>query len=328
MTRLTVIFLLVLLLLLAAMLGALIYFFRFAHLRRSQIPSNLEREGDAWAGYQNMMDESYLWLEQQPTEEFSVTSFDGLQLHGTYIPAENARACVILFHGYRSTGLRDFAPLLPFYAAHGLSSLVVDQRACGKSSGKLITFGIKERRDALTWAEYAHRRFAGETPILLHGISMGAATVMMAADLPLPESVVGLIGDCGYTSPYAIIAHCAKKWFHIPAFPLVDLLSLFAKAVAGFGYRDCCTLDTLARSSKPIFLIHGGEDDFVPTYMSEENAKAARNCKGKLIVPGAGHGMSYMTAMEQCRQTLLTYVKEILEENGHGTQEIKDSVSG
>ncbi len=314
-------------LILLAFTGVLIYFFRFAHLRRSEVPADLEREGDQWKRYNQMMDEGYAWLDKQQTEQVSITSFDGLQLSGTYLPVENARACVILFHGYRSWGLRDFAPLLPFYASHGLSSLVVDQRGCGKSEGKYLTFGIKERQDALHWARYVDRRFHGNMPIILDGISMGAATVMMAADLPLPDSVAGLIADCGYTSPYAIIAHCARKWYHIPPFPLVDALSLFTKVVAGFGYRDCCTLDTLANSSKPIFFIHGGEDDFVPTHMTEENFLAAKNCRGKLIVPDAGHGLSYMKNMTGCQQALLTYLKQILEEDGHGAQKTEDPVS-
>lgn len=299
--------------------AAVIYFFRFAHLRRSQTPNDLERAGPEWQRYHEMMAEGNAWLLQQRTEQVTITSFDGLTLRGTYVPAENARACVILFHGYRSCGMRDFAPLLPFYAAHGLSSLVVDQRGCGSSDGKYITFGIKERQDALHWARYIDQRFGGAMPIILDGISMGASTVMMAADLPLPNSVAGLIADCGYTSPYDIIAHCAKKWFQLPAFPLVDALSLFTKAVAGFGYRDCCTLDTLARSGKPIFFIHGGEDDFVPTYMTEKNFAASKNCKGKLIVPHAGHGLSYMKDKKGCQRALLTYVKQILEESSHGT---------
>ena len=327
MSWLTKLFLIILALLLLILAGTIVYFFRFAHLRQSQVPDDLEREGPLWQGYKKMMDEGYAWLSEQKTEQVTITSFDGLKLRGTYLPVENARACVILFHGYRSWGLRDFAPLLPFYAEHGLSSLVVDQRACGESEGKYITFGIKERQDALHWARYVDQRFDGKLPIILDGISMGATTVMMTADLPLPDSVAGLISDCGYTSPHDIIAHCAKKWFNLPSFPLVDILSLVTKAVAGFGYRDCCTLDTLAHSSKPIFFIHGGADDFVPTYMTEKNFLAAKNCKGKLIVPEAGHGLSYMKDMMGCRQALLTYVKQILEETGHGAQKAEDPVS-
>lgn len=297
----------------AALLGAIIYFFRFAHRRVKAVPNGLEREGESWAAYQRMTEEGLAWMEQRPWEKVSVTSHDGLQLVGTYIPAENARACVILFHGYRSWGLRDYAGLLPFYGENGLSMVVVDQRACGDSQGQYITFGVKERLDAQTWARAMDARFEGKMPIILDGISMGATTVMMAADLDLPGSVVGLISDCGFTSPFDIIAHVAKTGFHMPAFPMVHLLSLAAKLRAGFSYRECDTRQTLRHNKLPIFFLHGGEDDFVPTYMTEENYAAAGGWKRKLIIPSAGHGLSYMVDKPACQKALMEFMDVALE---------------
>ena len=299
--------------------ATIIYFFRFAHRRMASIPAELERTGPAWERYAEMMKDANEWLAQQPAEKVSITSFDGLTLQGTYVPVENARACVILFHGYRSYGLRDFTPLLPFYAGIGLSTLVVDQRGCGASEGKYITFGIHERQDALAWAQYTDQRFGGKLPLVLDGISMGATTVMMAADLPLPESVAGLIADCGFTSPWDIITHCAKKWFRLPPFPMAHLLSMTAKAVAGFGYRDCSTVETLSRSTRPICFLHGGKDDFVPTYMTEQNYAAAAGWKSKLIIPQAGHGLCYLLEMDRCQQELIRYMDHILGGTDHGT---------
>ena len=307
------------LLLLIVLTAATVYFFRFAHRRTAAVLPALERTGPEWKEYGTMMADAEAWLAQQPTETVSVTSFDGLQLRGTYIPAENARACVILFHGYRSYGMRDYAPLVPFYAQNGLSTLVVDQRCCGKSEGKYITFGMLERRDALAWAQHMDKRFGGKMPLVLEGISMGATTVMLTADLPLPESVVGLIGDCGFTSPWDIITHCAKKWFHLPPFPMAYLLSMTAKLVAGFGYRDRSTVETLARSSLPICFIHGGKDDFVPAYMTEQNYAAAAGEKRKVIVPEAGHGLSYLLEMDYCQRELLRYMDDILGGTDHGS---------
>jgi len=298
--------------------AAVVYFFRFAHRRAASVPPGLERTGPAWESYDEMMKDADAWLEKQPTEKLSITSFDGLTLRGTYVPDPNARACVILFHGYRSNGMRDYAPLLPFYARNGLSTLVIDQRGCGTSEGQYITFGMLERQDALSWARYMDERFGGKMPLVLEGISMGATTVMLSADLPLPDTVAGLIADCGFTSPWDIITHCAKKWFNLPPFPALHLLSLTAKAVAGFGYRDCSTVETLSRSTRPIFFLHGGKDDFVPTYMTEQNYAAAAGWKGKLIIPEAGHGLSYLLEMERCQQELLGYMDHILGGNDHG----------
>ena len=307
----------ILALLLLALL-AVEFFFQFAHRRRPQRADGLERTGSQWRAYLAEMRESAAWFERQGAETVAIASFDGLNLVGRYLPAKEPRACVLLFHGYRSTGLRDFAPLIPFYYQNGLSTLLEDQRACGKSEGTYITFGVRERQDALAWARYMDRRLGGQVPLVLEGISLGGATVMMAADLPLPASVAGIISDCGFTSPWDIIAHCGRRWFHLPPFPLVSLVSLMSRLRTGAGYRDCSTLDTLAHSTLPLLLIHGGKDDFVPTCMTEQNYQAAAGWKRKVIVPEAGHGLSYLLERDRCQQELLAFMDHILGEVGHG----------
>lgn len=309
------IFLGVLLALLVLLLAAVVFFFLFAHRRRPPKPEAPSQMGPVWRAYLTQIEEGRVWLSQQPAQRVSITSFDGLTLRGLYLPAEEPRACVLLFHGYRSTGLRDFAPLLPFYHANHISFLLVDQRACGESEGKYITFGIHERRDAAAWADYMDRRLGGGTPLVLEGLSLGAATVMMAAGQPLPGTVRGIIADCGFTSPWDIIAHCARQQFHIPLFPMLYLLSGFTRLAAGFGYRDCSTLDTLSRSHLPLLLIHGGADDYVPTYMTEQNYAAAAGPKRKVIVPGAGHAVSYLLQPQLCQRELLSFLDGILTED-------------
>jgi len=273
---------------------------------------SMASDGPIWKKYVQSIENCTEWLEKRETEEIWITSFDNLKLYGTYIPAETPKACVILMHGYRSTGIYDFSGVIPFYVENGYSVILVDQRACGRSEGKYISFGVNERMDALSWAQYADARFESKTPIIMHGLSLGGATVMMSADLPYPDSVCGLISDCGFTSPYDIIAHCGKEWLHIPSFPIVDILSLTVKNLLGFGYRDCSSTEALKSSDLPIFLVHGEADDFVPAYMTEENYAAAQNCKGKLIVPEAGHALSYLLETETYQKAISAYLNDIL----------------
>lgn len=151
-------------------------------------------------------------------------------------------------------------------------------------------------------------RRLGDLPLLLDGLSLGATTVMMAADLPLPQSVRGIIADCGFTSPWEILSHCGKQWFHMPEFPLMYILSAVSKLRFGGGYRFCSTVTSLANSTLPLLLLHGAEDDFVPTRMSEENYASASGYKHKVIIPGAGHGMSYLVDMPRCQSELEKFV--------------------
>ena len=310
MSPMITILLILLLILLAVLTAACIWFFRFAHMR---LPDDKWLQDDEIRlAYRDMVNEGIHYMETHPHEDIYVTSFDGLSLYGNYLPIEDPRALIICVHGYRSTGTQDFAPMPEFYQSLGMSVLVVDQRSCGKSEGKYTTFGILERQDVLTWAKYMDERLGGQLPILLDGLSMGAATVMLAADLPLPRSVRAIIADCGFTSPWEILAHCGRQWFHLPPFPLVHILSSVARCLFGGGYRSCSTRDTLAKSTLPLLLLHGAEDDFVPAWMSDVHYEVAAGYKRKVIVPGAGHGMSYITDMPRCRKELADFVDHVL----------------
>lgn len=299
--------------LLLALAAICIYFFRFAH-RRTDSMTNQLLSSDVRVAYKDMVTEGLAYIESHEHESVTVTSFDGLKLHGIYVPTPNARAAILCFHGYRSEGLQDFAPMPEYYNSLGLNVLIVDQRACGKSEGKYTTFGILERQDVITWARYMDERLGG-MPLLLDGISMGASTVMLAAELPLPASVQGIIADCGFTSPWDIIAHCGKQWFRIKPFPLVHILSGVSRVIFGGGYRSCSTLTSLAKSTLPLLLLHGADDDFVPAYMSEQNYESAAGYKRKLIVPGAGHGLSYLVDQKRCQQELKDFADYVLNKN-------------
>ena len=309
MSPIAIILLVLSLVILLALLVICAWFFRFAHMRPAVEQSLLDDE--VRLAYRDMVNNGLAYIESNPHEEVSVTSFDGLALRGIYLPIENPRGCIICVHGYRSTGTQDFAPMPEFYQSLGLNVLVIDQRACGRSEGKYTTFGILERQDVLSWANYMSERL-GDLPILLDGLSLGASTVMMAANLPLPKTVCAIIADCGFTSPWDILTHCGRKWFHMPPFPLVYILSAVSRCLFGGGYRSVSTRDTLAKSGLPLLLLHGGEDDFVPTWMSDVHYDAATGYKRKVIIPGAGHGMSYITDMPRCQKELRDFVDHVL----------------
>lgn len=230
-----------------------------------------------------------------PYEDVFITSFDGLRLHAKFYAASERKAPVqIMFHGYKSSAERDFCGGLREGIDGGFNVLLVDQRAHGESEGKYLTFGVNERFDCLSWASYAAERFGNDVKIYLYGISMGAATVLMASALPLPKSVSGIVADCGYTSPKAIICSVLRD-HHVPAAPVYAVACLGARLFCGFDLDSASALDALSRSHIPVLFIHGDDDRFVPCHMSRENFEAsAAEHKKLLIVHNAGHGLSYM----------------------------------
>ena len=168
----------------------------------------------------------------------------------------------------------------------------------GKSGGRFTTFGVKESRDMLEWIDYHNQHF-GSYPMLLSGLSMGAATVMFLADEDLPENVKYCVADCGFTSPKQIISKVFRDVVHIPAGSVIWSADLFARVFAGFSLEEKNSLRTLKENKLPFFFVHGLADDFVPCEMTERSFEACAGEKHLLLVEGAGHGVSYIHAKKK-----------------------------
>lgn len=284
--------------------------FAMAIKRKERTSEQWEEEMDnRWTEYAADMRREMAWFEEQEREEVSIRSRDGLKLCASYLEAPNARACMLLMHGFRSWCRFDFSMVLRFYYEHGLSILLVDQRSHGRSEGKYIGYGILERYDCQQWAWYLHAKLGGRLPIFLDGVSMGASTVMMASELELPASVVGVIGDCGYNSAWDELAHCMKKWYHLPAFPVLHAVDGLCRRRAGYSLKDTTAAKALANSRLPLMLLHGTADTMVPVTNAAEIAATAPFLLEKVIVEGAEHGCSYLTEPARCDEALLRFVE-------------------
>ena len=252
------------------------------------------------------------WLEGQEREELYITSFDGLKLKAIFVPDPEARGTLLLFHGWRSHWKTDFICALPFYFDLGLNLLLVEQRAQNGSEGKYMTYGIREHRDLAAWVETMAGRLGKEHPLFLGGLSMGAATVLMAADLEYDANVRGILADCGFTSPWAIIRKVAGRSKWIPLDFSSALLNIFTRRFAGFDMKEKSTVDALAKTKLPVLLIHGLADDFVPPEMSRENYEACRSAKELVLVEGAAHGMSYVVDPERVKAAIAGFIRRNL----------------
>ena len=145
-------------------------------------------------------------LDETEYENVKITARDGKILAARYYHVADGAPVHIEMHGYRSRATTDFCGINTLVRDLGHNTLLVDQRAHGKSGGKTISFGIKERLDCLDWINYAIERFGKDTKIILSGLSMGAATVLMASGKKLPENVKCILADCPYSTPREIIS--------------------------------------------------------------------------------------------------------------------------
>ena len=283
--------------------------------KRRPIPDALDSEvvkTTDWVKYEPNISNAAAWLRTQEVKELHVMSYDGHLLYGRFIPAENARATIIQFHGYRSHFCVDFSASMRYYNEKGYNLLMVDQRAHGKSEGRYITFGVKERLDVLSWVTYVSLMLGEDHPIFIGGLSMGATTVCMASDLEFPGHVVGIIADCGFTSPGDILGVLAESQYRISRKLAVPFISVFARLFCGFGLRDWSTTDALANTTLPVALFHGLNDNLVPSYMSRTSYEACRSEKVLTEFPGAGHGTSWLKDTARYQAVLEDFMEKCL----------------
>ena len=273
-----------------------------AHVRR---PSRARRKTmDPVAQWRHLIDPAVARLKAGPWEDLYITSHDGLRLHGVYFDRGGADT-VLCFHGYRSTPFGDFCIGGTFYLDEGCNVLFVDQRAHGESEGRYISYGIHERLDVKAWVEHMAPRTSGR--LFLSGISMGAATVLMAADLELPK-VAGIMADCGFTSPRAIIKKVIGD-MHLPTWPILPLMNLWCRLLGRFSQTEYSTLQSLAQAKYPILFVHGKADDFVPCSMTEESYAACSGDKELVLVGNAGHGLSFLIERERCQAAARAFME-------------------
>ncbi len=264
-------------------------------------------ESGPLAKYKDVFKENLEYLDSLKSERVYIKSFDGLRLAASYYDNNNSDTTILLFHGYRSDGRFDFACAVKYYIEIGLNVLVVDQRCNGESGGRLISFGIKERRDAVSWTNFINETYKPKN-IFLSGVSMGATTVMMASNLDLPKNVRGIIADCGFTAAPDIIKKVAKQAFKINATPILPVLNLMCKLFGGFSLYETTTVKALSESDIPIFFIHGKKDGFVPCEMTSQSYEAAKAEKHICLVEDADHGISFLVDTENIQKRILRFV--------------------
>lgn len=297
----------------AAGVGETVYFYNRTMKRsNAKTERTTKMSGTDWEQYFPLIEERKKFVLAKPHSDVYMESYDGLRLHAVYFPAaRDAGRAVICFHGYTGEGLSNYAAMAEYFLKHGYAVLLPDARAHGQSEGEYIGFGCLDRQDALGWINWVIRECGEDVGIMLHGTSMGGATVLMASGLDLPDNVKGIVSDCGFTSPREVFTHVLNNMYHLPAFPAIQGADLINRKLAGYGMDECNAKYEVQRAKVPILFIHGDADTFVPCSMCHEIYDNCRSPKRILIVEGASHAESYYKDMETYEKALDEFAAEI-----------------
>ena len=301
---------LALLLLTAALSAGLYVFVFFNHPDKHKQPQQYLSD-EQYGPYRELFTSYIDEIAELPCKRIYIKSFDGKKLSARYYESSSDAPVAILMHGYRAAAAGDFAGILQILRKFGHNILLVDERACGKSEGLTVTFGVKEREDCLSWIRYVLRHNGEDTKILLYGVSMGAATVLMASELDLPVNVVGIIADCGYTSPKEIICKVAEG-MGLPAKLLYPFARIGARVFGGFDIEASSAVEAVRHAKVPILFIHGYQDGFVPYSMCGELYDACAAPKEMETFDRAEHAVSCLSDPWKYESVIGSFIKGLL----------------
>lgn len=232
-----------------------------------------------------------LFYETAPQINVSILNSEGRSINALLYKQddENAKYAIVV-HGYRAS-VKSVSYLAKRYFEAGYNVLLPYLRAHLGSDYDYSTMGWRERFDIVDWINYINN-VSKNTKIVLHGVSMGAATVMMATGEALPKNVICAIEDCGYTSVYDAYKYKIPKMMKIPAFPSIDIFRRAIKKRVGFDIKEASALEQVKKSKTPTLFIHGNDDSVVPVSMAHELYLNASCEKELLICKDANHEMS------------------------------------
>ena len=245
-------------------------------------------------------------IKEQPYEDIYVTSFDKLKLHGRFYKNEESNKVMICFHGYRGTAYRDFSGGATELIKFGFNVILVDERGHGQSEGHSITFGKREQFDVLSWVNKAKELFGENIEIILLGISMGAATILFAADKV--DDNIKLVADSPYSTIEEIIGDGIKE-FKLPVklfFNIINLSSII------FGHTNLRNIDasiSVKNSNHKVLIIHGDNDSVVNYHFSERVYLENKEKVQYELFHNAEHGLSYIVDRDRYVKTLLDFIK-------------------
>lgn len=297
-----------------ASVGESAYFYQRTMKRNNaKVERTIKMAGTDWSQYQEMLQTRKKYFLEQPHEDVYIQSKDKLKLHATFFPREDKKKVVIGFHGYTSQGMSDYIGLSDYYMKNGYSMLLPDARAHGQSEGDYVGFGCLDRWDALEWIKWVIKECGEDVQILLHGTSMGGATVLMTSALNLPKQVKGVISDCAFTSPKYVFTHVLNHMYHLPAFPVIQISDCVNRRKAGYGMDECNAAREIRKTRIPVLLIHGDADTFVPVSMCHEIYNNCIAPRKKLIIKGAAHAESYYKDTKAYEAALDEFTKGAIE---------------
>ena len=243
-------------------------------------------------------------LRQRRQQLYTLRSVRGETLQGYYFPCGGeGKRIAFLIHGYRSEHAETAGMYLDYYESRGFDLFCCDHVSHGRSEGKYIGFDVFESEDCLLWLDFLRKEFGEEVQIVLHGFSMGAATVLCMSDR-CPENVKFIVADSGYMD--------ARVQLKGQLGALYYPLRLINWRVAGYDLARSDTRPHLRAAKLPILFVHGQEDRTVPFENGPRLVNFYQGERDCLFVPHARHVETMHVAPEAYAEKLDGFIRRYI----------------
>ncbi|MGL5981195.1 MAG: alpha/beta hydrolase [Phocaeicola sp.] len=303
------------LLLLTILWGASNYFLNLAFYPADNVGKNITTSWEYM--YENY---PYVepWLDSLRHESALKDTFiyapDGVKMHAYYVQAAKpTQKTALIIHGYTDNAIRMMMIGYMYNHDLGYNILLPDLRYTGLSEGDAIQMGWLEKKDVIQWMGVTKNIYGDSIQMVIHGISMGAATTMMVSGEELPPYVKCFVEDCGYTSVWDQFSKELKEDFSLPAFPLMYTASWLCKWRYGWSFKEASAMKQIAKCKRPMLFIHGDKDDYVPTYMVYELFEQKPDNKEIWVVPNIGHASAYKYEKKQYTDKVISFTEKYIQ---------------
>jgi len=285
--------------------------------KRAESPQlDVEKASGTFKGYVIQAQQAIEWLSQYPKDDLTIISEDGLKLQGELFHLQKkCKKVVLAMHGFHGGGEYDMARFTEFYQQNGFDACIIQQRSHENSEGRYITFSYFEQNDGILWCQKLIEIYGEDVQIVLHGVSMGGATVcMMSGNSNLPSQVLCTISDCAFESLQGEMRHVLDERTQLPVELTLFLVGIWAKLKAKLPVKEVKVAEAVKHAKVPIMFIHGGDDTFIPTRMASTLFDACSTMKSICIIEKATHATSYVVDKDKYEKEVKQFIDNVVKQ--------------
>jgi len=221
---------------------------------------------------------------------------------------------VVVLHGW-GANMEMMLPIARPLRAAGLTVLLIDARNHGGSDGDTFSSMPRFAEDldaAIDWLKARPEVLADKIAVVGH--SVGAAAALLSASRR--DDLAGVISLAAFAHPDAMM----RRWLagkHVPYRPLGWYILGYVQRVIGHRFDAIAPVNSIARVTCPVLLVHGTKDSTVPVADAQAIYARRNSARTRLLLLPGEHDAS--EELERHSGQLIAFLREVFALGAKGT---------